>query len=95
MKFRYNIEKNALLLEKRGLGFEEIITAITNGNLITITAHHDQNKYPGQNIFHVKCLDKIYLVPYVVEQDGTAFLKTVYPSRKATKAFFNTHSSTK
>jgi uncharacterized DUF497 family protein len=87
MEFRYNIEKNALLLASRGIGFEEIITAINNGNLITITAHHNLKKYPGQKIMHVRCLDKVYLVPYVIEQDGAIFLKTLFPSRKATKLF--------
>lgn len=85
MRFRYNIEKNAWLLANRGMGFEEMITEINNGNLLTIKMHHDQQKYPGQKIMHVKCLNQVYLVPYVIELDGTVFLKTAYPSRKATK----------
>jgi uncharacterized DUF497 family protein len=86
VKFRYSHEKNAKLLAERGVGFEEMIEEIVNGNLITISNHHNQELYPNQKILHVKCLTKIYLVPYVVEENGTIFFKTLYPSRKATKA---------
>lgn len=85
MKFRYNLDKNALLLKNRGIGFDQIIEEITNGNLLKITLHHNQKLYPNQKIFHVKCLEKVYLVPYITEENGSIFLKTLYPSRKATK----------
>lgn len=87
MQFRYNTDKNVQLLAERGIGFEEIIEEINNGNLVTVKKHHNQEKYPKQNIMYVRCLGQIYLVPYVVEQGGTIFLKTLYPSRKATKLF--------
>lgn len=85
MEFRYNLQKNVKLIQERGIGFEEIIEEIANGNLIQITNHHNKQEYPNQRILHVKCLDKIYLVPYVIEGKGMIFLKTLYPSRKATK----------
>jgi len=87
MKFNYNIEKNAYLLKYSGIGFEEIIEEINNGNLLTIKLHHNQDKYPGQKIMYVRCLDYVYLVPYIRESNGTIFLKTLFPSRKATKMF--------
>jgi len=87
MRFRYNFEKNAFLLKTRGIGFEEIIEEITNGHLFKITDHHNPDKYPNQKIMHIKCLGTIYLVPYVIESGETIFLKTLYPSRKATKAY--------
>lgn len=89
-KYRYSEEKNANLLKERGVGFEEIIYEINHGNLIGITNHHDEIKYPAQKIMHVMCLDKVYCVPYVIENDGTIFLKTLYPSRKATKKYLKT-----
>lgn len=76
-----------MLLAQRGLGFEEIIEEISNGNLLQITNHHNQKLYPNQKIFHVRCLAKVYLVPYIIEENGSFFLKTLYPSRKATKKF--------
>lgn len=85
MKFRYNHGKNAKLIAERNIGFKEIITEIANGNILSITAHHNSDLYPNQKIMHVRCLDKVYLVPYIIEEDGTIFLKTLYPSSKATK----------
>lgn len=85
MKFNYCPEKNAKLILERGLGFEEMIEEISNGNIIKISKHHNQTLYPNQKILFVKCLNMVYIVPYVIEEDGTIFLKTLYPSRKATK----------
>jgi hypothetical protein len=48
--------------------------------------HPDQENYPGQRIYFVVMEDYIYLVPHVVENDYV-FLKTIIPSRKATKAY--------
>jgi len=36
MNFKYNYEKNSQLLETRGIGFEEIIQAISEGNILDI-----------------------------------------------------------
>lgn len=87
MKFNFNKEKNERILAIRGIGFEEIILEIQLGNLVTITKHHNCNQYPNQEIMHVKVQGAIYMVPYVIENDGTFFLKTLYPSRKATKKY--------
>jgi uncharacterized DUF497 family protein len=77
MKFRYDEAKNANLLTARGIGFEEIILEIKNGNLLSILEHHNQAKYPNQKIMQVMCLEKIYCVPYVLS-DNTSFSFTKY-----------------
>ena len=87
MKFRYNHEKNAKLLLERGIGFEEVIQAIADGNLLDIRKHHKQEQYPNQNILYIRILAEVYAVPYVTEDDGVIFLKTLFPSRKARKVF--------
>jgi len=51
-----------------------------------IADHPDQEGYPGQRIYFVVVENYIYLVPHVVEGDYI-FLKTIIPSRKATKAY--------
>jgi hypothetical protein len=48
--------------------------------------HPDQENYPGQKIYFVIVEEYIYLVPHVVEKDYV-FLKTIIPSRKATRAY--------
>jgi len=88
MDFRYCYEKNAQLLKTRGIGFEEIIHAITEGNILDIRKHPNEDKYPNQKIFYIRVLEEVYVVPYVVEEkNNSIFLKTLFPSRKARKEF--------
>ena len=68
------------------MSFEEIEVAIEQGNLLDIVAHRNRVKYPNQRIFVVRLLDYVYLVPFVEDQ-GSFFLKTIIPSRKATKQY--------
>ena len=89
MRFKYNHEKNALLLAERGVGFDEIIQAIAEGNLLDIRHHDNQKKYPNQKILFVRLLADVFAVPFVEEKNGDYFLKTLFPSRKARKTFLN------
>lgn len=41
--------------------------------------HPNQGRYRGQFIYVVEIDEYLYLVPFVTEQDGTRFLKTVIP----------------
>lgn len=88
MNFRYNHEKNAELLKLRGIGFEEIIQSIADGNLLEIRKHHNQVKYPNQEIMYVRVLKEVYAVPYIKEKEDLIFLKTLFPSRKARKELY-------
>lgn len=82
----YGNEKNELLKQSRGIGFEEIISAIDAGKVLDVYDHPDQVNYPGQKIYVVEALDYIYLVPFVRNDEGI-FLKTIIPSRKAKKIY--------
>ena len=86
MLFDWNPEKNEWLKEKRGISFEIIIFHLSQGNLWKIADHPDQKKYTGQKIYFVIVDDYIYLVPYIKEEKKV-FLKTIIPSRKATKDY--------
>ncbi len=86
MKFEWNPEKNDWLKEHRGISFEEIIFHLSQGDVWKTTDHPDQANYPGQRIFFVIVDNYVYIVPYVKEVDRT-FLKTIIPSRKATKMY--------
>lgn len=48
--------------------------------------HPNQTKYPGQKISVVIVEGYAFLVPYV-ETEEEVFLKTIIPSRKATKKY--------
>ncbi|MCW7552324.1 BrnT family toxin [Endozoicomonas gorgoniicola] len=84
--FNWNNEKNAWLKANRGISFEEIVFHIELGGELDVTHHPNQTKYPGQKISIVQVEDYIYLVPFV-ESDEEVFLKTIIPSRKATKRY--------
>lgn len=87
----YGKEKNELLKQSRGIGFEEIISAIDSGKVLDVYDHPDQVNYPGQKIYVVEALDYVYLVPFVRNDEGL-FLKTIIPSRKAKKMYKGDHN---
>ena len=82
--YNWNTEKNKLLRETRNISFEEIVLAISQNGIIEVYEHPNQEKYPGQKIYEIDYKDYIYLVPYL-ENENEYFLKTIIPSRKATK----------
>lgn len=84
--FRWNAEKNDALLSERGVGFERVVVAIQNGGLLDLLAHPNPERYPNQKIMVVEIDAYAHLVPYV-EEDDYLFLKTVIPSRKATRDY--------
>jgi uncharacterized DUF497 family protein len=84
--FSWNSEKNRLLRAERGVSFEEVVFYIERGQLLDIVEHPNQERYGGQRIFVVNIRDYAYLVPFV-ETEREIFLKTVVPSRKATKQY--------
>ena len=86
MRYEWNPKKNELLKKERNISFEQIIFHLSKGDVWKISDHPDQDNYPGQKIFFVFVGGYIYLVPCVVGK-GITFLKTIIPSRKATKAY--------
>ena len=84
--FSWNNEKNEVLKAQRGVSFEEIVYYIEKGQLLDVVQHPNQQKYPGQRLFIVKMNNYVYLVPFV-ESEHEIFLKTIIPSRKATKKY--------
>ena len=79
-------DKNQELIEDRGVSFEEVVFYLQQGALIDDIKHPNAKKYPNQQIFVLSIDDYVYLVPYV-EDRKEIFLKTVIPSRKATKHY--------
>ena len=86
MVFRWDPQKNALLMRERGLSFEQIALAVEGGDLLQVIEHPNAAKYPNQKIMIVAMDGYAFLVPFVQEEDGY-FLKTIIPSRKATRDF--------
>ena len=84
--FRWNHEKNEALKIERDISFEIIVLAIEADGLLDELRHPNTDKYPNQSVLVVAFDGYVYLVPYVEEPDYY-FLKTVIPSRKATREY--------
>lgn len=84
--YRWNHGKNEELKKGRGISFEEIVLAIEADGLLDELQHPNPDRYPNQSILVVALDDYVYLVPYIEELDYY-FLKTVIPSRKATRDY--------
>jgi hypothetical protein len=84
--FRWPPEKNDQLKSERGISFEEITVAVEAGGLLEVVPHPNPKKYPRQKVMVVEVSGYAFLVPYVEEEDHY-FLKTIIPSRKATREF--------
>jgi uncharacterized DUF497 family protein len=83
---RWDEQKNEWLKRNRGLGFERVAILIEQGQVLEVMDHPDQIKYPKQKMAIVEIDGYACLVPYVDDEDGV-FLKTIIPSRKATKKY--------
>lgn len=84
--FSWSVEKNASLIQERGISFEEIVFHIENGDVLDLLEHPKRDRYPNQRLFVVNVDGYAYLVPFV-EDEHEVFLKTIIPSRKATREY--------
>lgn len=84
--FRWDADKSEQLILERGISFEQITVAVENGDLLQVVQHPNTEKYPRQKIMIVGMDGYAYLIPFVEETDYL-FLKTIIPSRKATRDF--------
>jgi uncharacterized DUF497 family protein len=82
----WNPEKNRKLIEERGISFEEVVFCLQSGGLLDDISHPNTEKYAHQRVFVVAIDEYACLIPYV-ETDEEIFLKTIVPSRKATKHY--------
>jgi len=59
---------------------------IEQGDVADILEHPNQKRYPGQRVLVVIVDEYAYLVP-CIETEDEVFLKTIIPSRKATREY--------
>ena len=84
--FRWSHAKNETLKIERSISFEEMVLAIESDGLLDELRHPNPEKYPNQFVLVVALEGYVYLLPYVEEPDYY-FLKTIIPSRKATRDY--------
>jgi len=82
--YAFDPQKNAWLIRERGISFEQVIALIESSKLIQVLEHPNTEKYPNQLLYEVDVDGYAHIVP-VVRSDRVLFLKTIYPSRKATR----------
>ena len=75
----------------RGISFEEIVFHIERGDVLDVLENPNK-RYAGQQIFVVNVQEYVYLVPFV-ESESHVFLKTIIPSRKATRKYLRSQES--
>jgi uncharacterized DUF497 family protein len=85
-QINWNAEKNQLLMSERGISFEDVLFALQSGRLLDDLIYPNNSKYPNQRMFVVEVDEYAWLVP-CVENDDEIFLKSIIPSRKATKHY--------
>ncbi|GIK55093.1 MAG: BrnT family toxin [Chloroflexi bacterium] len=82
----WNATKNYQLIQERGVSFEDVIFSLQGDGLLDDIVHPNREAYPHQRILVVAIDAYVYLVPYV-ENEEEIFLKTIIPSRQATKRY--------
>jgi hypothetical protein len=86
VRYEWNPDKNEWLKKERAISFEQVIFHLSRGDVWKISDHPDQANYPGQKIYFIIVENYIYAVPHIIEKNYI-FLKTIIPSRKATKLY--------
>lgn len=84
--YRWSEKKNEQLKQSRGISFEDVVLALESGGLLDVLIHPNPRQYPNQKVLVVAVMEYVYLVPHVEESDYM-FLKTIIPSRKATRDY--------
>lgn len=84
----WSSEKDEWLRAHRGIGFEQVSVKIAAGEILDLFAHGNLERYPTQSVYVVEIAGYAYLVPFV-ESETELFLKTIIPSRKATKRYLS------
>ena len=84
--YRWSEKKNERLKQSRGISFEDVVLALESGGLLDVLAHPNSRRYPNQKVLVVAVMEYVYLVPHVEESEHLS-LKTIIPSRKATRDY--------
>lgn len=84
--YKWSREKNEMLKAERGISFEQVVMHIEKDDVLDVYEHPNQERYCNQQILVVEIENYAYVVPFVESSEGR-FLKTVIPSRKATRKY--------
>lgn len=86
-QFRWDPDKERLLrreVSRGGISFADCVVAVAEGRLLDVVPHPSR---PHQRLLVLNIENYAYVAPFIIEDDGTWFLKTVFPSRKYTSIY--------
>lgn len=86
-RIKWNSDKEDILISdaSRGnIGFADCVIAIDEGRILDILPHPTKEH---QQLLILNIENYAYVVPFVREDNGNWFLKTVFPSRKFTTQY--------
>jgi len=86
--YKFDPEKNAQLIQGRGVSFEEIIAVLQGKGTLDVIKHPNTKKFAHQKMYVIELQGYAYMVPFV-ENGNEIFLKTAFPNRKAVKKYLN------
>ncbi len=86
LKYLWSEEKNKLLKQIRGIGFQQVVEALVHNRIIANIPNPNQVRYPKQKIYIVIINNYTYAIPYI-KNNNEIFLKTIYPSHKYQKQY--------
>jgi hypothetical protein len=86
MDIDWSEEKNSELKGRYGFGFERVLVALSEVALLDNRTHPNADRYGHQRQLVVQIEAYAWIVPFVEEGDAV-FLKTMFPSRKATRRY--------
>lgn len=86
MEFDWGPTKNAELRARHGFGFERVLVALADGMLLDERTHPNKERYGHQRQLVVLIDDYAWVVPFVSDGERV-FLKTLFPSRQATREY--------
>jgi len=86
MIFSWDKAKNHFIKKNRNIGFERIIVAIEEGDILDVLKHPDITKYHNQKIYMINIDSYAWVVPFR-DEAGKRILITAYPSRKYTSLY--------
>ena len=87
---RWSPQKDRVLRSTRGVSFQQIADAIVSGEYLDILENPSR---PDQDIFVLRIQGYTWVVPFVLENEDTIFLKTAYRSRKFHKRYGGDYES--
>ena len=84
MQIDWDEEKNQKLIATRNVSFEDATRCILEGRILDTLKNANRS---GQYYFVLSINKYVYVVPFVVANNGIIFLKTIFPSRKFQKRY--------